>query len=51
MDALGPYLEHRGLRIDWGALHGAPIAQLVNSLSMALPFDNADCRRSSRPKT
>jgi hypothetical protein len=42
MDALGPYLEHRGLRIDWGALYGAPIAQLVDSLAMALPFDHAE---------
>lgn len=42
MDALTPYLEHRGLRIDWGALYGAPIAQLVNSLAMALPFDRAE---------
>ena len=42
MDALTPYLEHRGLRIDWGALHEAPIAQLVNNLAMALPFDHAE---------
>ena len=42
MDALTPYLERRSLRIDWGALYGAPIAQLVNSLAMALPFDHAE---------
>jgi hypothetical protein len=42
MDALTPYLEHRGLRIDWGALHGAPVAHLVDSLAMALPFDHAE---------
>lgn len=42
MDVLTPYLEHRGLRIDWGALHDAPIAQLVDSLAMALPFDHAE---------
>jgi len=42
MDALNPYLEHRGLKVDWGALYGAPIAQLVNSLAMALPFDHAE---------
>jgi Lon protease-like protein len=42
MDALTPYLEHRSLRIDWGALYGAPIAHLVDSLSMALPFDHAE---------
>jgi Lon protease-like protein len=44
MDVLTPYLEHRGLRIDWGALYGAPIAQVVNSLAMALPFDPAELR-------
>jgi uncharacterized protein len=42
MDALAPYLEHRGLRIDWGALDGAPVAQLVDSLAMALPFQHAE---------
>jgi Lon protease-like protein len=42
MDALSPFLEHRGLRIDWGALYGAPIAQLVDSLAMALPFGDAE---------
>jgi Lon protease-like protein len=42
MDALTPYLEHRGLRIDWGQLHEAPIAQLVDSLAMALPFDHPE---------
>ena len=42
MDALTPFLEHRSLRIDWGALYGAPIAQLVDSLAMALPFDHPE---------
>jgi len=42
MDALTPFLEHRSLRIDWGALYGAPIAHLVDSLCMALPFDHAE---------
>ena len=42
MDALTPYLEHRGLRIDWGAVQGAPVAHLVDSLAMALPFDHAE---------
>jgi Lon protease-like protein len=42
MDALTPYLDQRGLRVDWGALHGAPIAQLVNSLATALPFDHGE---------
>jgi Lon protease-like protein len=42
MGALTPYLEHRSLRIDWDALHEAPIAQLVDSLAMALPFEHAE---------
>jgi len=42
MDALTPYLEHRGLRIDWGALAAAPVAHLVDSLAMALPFEHAE---------
>jgi Lon protease-like protein len=42
MDALTPFLEQRGLRIDWGALYGAPIAHLVDSLAMALPFGHAE---------
>jgi Lon protease-like protein len=42
MEALQPYLDHRSLRVDWGGLEEAPIAALVNSLSMALPFDPAE---------
>jgi Lon protease-like protein len=42
MDALTAYLERLGLRIDWGSLYGAPIAHLVDSLAMALPFDHAE---------
>jgi Lon protease-like protein len=42
MDALTTYLERLGLRIDWGNLYGAPIAHLVDSLAMALPFDQAE---------
>ncbi len=42
LDALTRYLEHRGLRIDWDAVGNAPIASLVNSLCMALPFDHAE---------
>lgn len=42
MEVLTPYLEHRGLRIEWDALEGAPTAQLVDSLAMALPFDHAE---------
>jgi Lon protease-like protein len=37
--ALRVYLEHRGLRVDWGAAEAAPLDALVNSLCMALPFD------------
>ncbi len=40
MEALKRYLEHRSLRIDWGAVDDAPVEALVNSLSMALPFDS-----------
>jgi Lon protease-like protein len=36
------YLEHRGLRIDWDAVGDAPTAALVNSLCMALPFENSE---------
>jgi Lon protease-like protein len=42
MAVLKRYLERRGLRIDWGAVETAPVEALVNSLSMALPFDPAE---------
>ena len=42
MDALTRYLERQGLRVDWSAVRDAPIASLVNSLAMALPFDHAE---------
>ncbi|MDZ4364476.1 LON peptidase substrate-binding domain-containing protein [Brevundimonas sp.] len=42
MDALRLYLESRGLDIDWDTAHGAPSEALINSLSMALPFDPAE---------
>ncbi len=42
MALLRRYLEHRGLRIDWGAAESAPMEPLINSLAMALPFDNAE---------
>jgi Lon protease-like protein len=42
LDVLTRYLEHRGLRIDWDAVGNAPLASLVNSLCMALPFDHAE---------
>jgi len=39
IDALRAYLESRGLDIDWDTAEGAPAEALVNSLSMALPFE------------
>ena len=42
LDALRPYLEHRGLEIDWETAEAAPQEALVNSLSMALPFEPAE---------
>ncbi len=38
-DALAAYLEHRGLGVDWDAVDAAPEEALVNSLTMALPFE------------
>ena len=40
--ALGRYLEHRGLGIEWESAQAAPIDALVNSLAMGLPFDAAE---------
>ena len=37
--ALRAYLERRQLEIDWETAEAAPQEALVNSLSMALPFD------------
>lgn len=37
--ALRRYLDHRGLAIDWTSAENAPSDALINSLSMALPFD------------
>ena len=42
LDALRRYLEHRGLRVDWGALEAAGAEALVNSLAMALPFTHGE---------
>ena len=42
MDALTRYLDHQGLRIEWTQVDDAPIASLVNSLAMALPFEHAE---------
>jgi Lon protease-like protein len=39
LEALKAYLETRGLDIDWETAETAPPEALVNSLSMALPFD------------
>lgn len=39
LEALGAYLETRGLDIDWDTAEGAPPEALINSLSMALPFE------------
>lgn len=39
LKALGAYLETRGLDIDWDTAETAPPEALINSLSMALPFE------------
>lgn len=40
--ALKAYLETRAMDIDWEVARDAPCEALVNSLSMALPFDKAE---------
>lgn len=40
--ALQRYLNHRGLDIDWETATTAPLAPLVNSLAMGLPFEPAE---------
>ncbi len=42
LDALRAYLERRQLEIDWDTAGGAPQEALINSLSMALPFEPAE---------
>ena len=42
LDALRIYLAHRSLDIDWETAESAPMEALVNSLSMALPFEPAE---------
>ena len=42
LDALRPYLEHRGLNVDWDTAEIAPQEALINSLAMALPFEPAE---------
>ncbi|MGH7018063.1 MAG: LON peptidase substrate-binding domain-containing protein [Caulobacteraceae bacterium] len=36
------YLDRRGLGIEWDAVAAAPAPALINSLSMALPFEPAE---------
>jgi len=42
LDALRAYLESRGLDIDWDTAETAPPEALINSLSMALPFESSE---------
>lgn len=42
LDALRVYMAHRALDIDWETAETAPMEALVNSLSMALPFEPAE---------
>ena len=42
LTALRAYLERRQLEIDWDTAEAAPQEALINSLSMALPFEPAE---------
>ena len=42
LEALRAYLERRQLEIDWDTAGAAPQEALINSLSMALPFEPAE---------
>jgi Lon protease-like protein len=42
LSALARYLDHRGLGIEWETAEAAPVAALINSLAMGLPFDAAE---------
>ncbi len=42
LELLRRYLQGRGLSIEWEAVAAAPGPALVNSLSMALPFEPAE---------
>jgi Lon protease-like protein len=42
LHALKAYLERRQLEIDWDTAEAAPQEALINSLSMALPFEAAE---------
>lgn len=50
-DALSAYLDHRGLSVDWETVEVAPPEALINSLSMALPFDLAEKQALLEPAT
>jgi len=39
LDGLKAYLDGRGLELDWNQAKDAPLEALINSLSMALPFE------------
>ncbi len=41
LEALKAYLNRRSLDVDWETAREAPEEALVNSLAMALPFENA----------
>ncbi len=51
MTVLKRYLEHRGLRIDWGAVEDASVEALVNSLAMALPFTSPELQALLEART
>ncbi len=42
MTALKSYLAHRSMDVDWDTVRGAPEEALINSLSMALPFQPSE---------
>ena len=42
VEALKAYLARAGMDVDWRMAGEAPLGALVNSLSMALPFDPAE---------
>jgi Lon protease-like protein len=42
LEGLAAFLSGRGLEIDWDQAREAPLEALVNSLSMALPFEAAE---------
>ncbi len=39
LEGLKAYLDGRGLELDWNQAQDAPLEALINSLSMALPFE------------